>query len=103
MTLGQPFMSLKYVRYRLDVLASFCPWLEVTDLVKDYDLLVETEKFTFSLSVTSSGAKFTRGSRAFSLYNDRSVVDGLFLETALAVTAMAIENSFLNINEGGQP
>jgi hypothetical protein len=99
-----PFMNLKYVRYRLDALASFCPWLEVTDLGKYHELeddkLVETEDYTFSLSVVSGGAKFTRGSQAFSLHNDRSAVDKLFLLTALGVTEMAIENSLLNIKEG---
>jgi hypothetical protein len=100
----RPFMNLKYVRYRLDILASFCPWLKVADLGRHFEIrgekLVETEEFTFSLSVVSGGTRFTRESKAFSLYNGKSIVDGLFLETAQGVIQMAIENSFLNIKEG---
>ncbi|KKK56919.1 hypothetical protein LCGC14_3059720 [marine sediment metagenome] len=97
-------MNPKYVRYRLDVLASFCPWLEVKDFGKHYELTddrsVETDKFTFSLSVVSGGSKFTKESKAFSLYNDKPALNRIFLETALGVTEMAIENSFINISEG---
>ena len=102
--LGRPYMNPKYVQYRLDMLASFCPWLEVKDFGKHHELkndrLIETEELTFSLSVVSGGTKFTKESKAFSPYNDKSAVDRLFLETALDVTEMAIRNSFLNIGEG---
>ncbi|KKN66921.1 hypothetical protein LCGC14_0466960 [marine sediment metagenome] len=102
--LGRPYMNPKYVRYRLDALASCCPWLEVKDFGKYYELkddnLVETDEFTFSLSVVSGGSRFTKESKSFSLYNDKSTVNELFLETALGVTEMAIENSFINISEG---
>ena len=102
--MNRPYMNPKYVRYRLDALASFCPWLEVKDIGKYHklknDRLIETEEFTFSLSVVSGEARFTRESEAFSLYNDKSTVDRIFLETALGVTKMAIENSFINISEG---
>ncbi len=102
--LGQPYMNPEYVLYRLDILASFSSWLEVKDFGKYYELkddrLVETDEFTFHLSVVSGGGKFTKESKAFSLYNDKTAVDRIFLETALGVTEMAIQNSFLNIREG---
>ena len=98
------YMNSRYVRYRLDALASNCPWLEVTDFGKHYELkddkFIETDEFNFSLSVVSGGSKFTKESKAFSLYNDKSAVNRIFLETALGVTEMAIENSFINIGEG---
>ena len=98
------YMNPRYVRYRLDALASFCPWLEVKDVGKYHELkndrLIETEEFTFSLSIESGGSKFTKESKAFSLYNDKSALNRIFLETALSVTGMAIENSFINISEG---
>ena len=97
-------MNPKYVRYRLDMLASFSSWLEVKDFGKHHELkndrLIETEELTFSLSVVSGGARFTKKSKPFSLYTDKSTVDELFLETALGVTEMAIRNSFINIREG---
>ena len=100
------YMNTKYVRYRLDVLASFSPWLEVADFGKHCELkddkLIETDEFTFSLSVVSPGTKFTKESKPFSLRNDKSTVNELFLETALGVTEMAIRNSFINISEGGE-
>ena len=104
--IGRPYMNPQYVRYRLDVLASFSSWLEIANFRKDYELRddksVETDEFTFSLSVVSGGAAFTKESKPFSLYNDKSTVDELFLETALGVTEMAIRNSFLNIREGNE-
>ena len=62
--------------------------------------MVETEEFTFSLSIASGGARFTKESKSFSLYNDKTTVGRLFLETALGVTEMVIQNSFINISEG---